>query len=74
MKTQQASTVVILSFIMKDSRYTKGALPNAVVILRDQTVECPLCWVWSNIPKRSSELVIELRWNWPNDISLGQTI
>jgi len=45
-----------------------------VVILRDQTEEHPLHQVWSNIPKQSSELMIELRQNWLNDISSGQTI
>jgi len=45
-----------------------------VVILRDQTEEHPLHQVWSNIPKQSSKLMIELRWNWLNDISLCQMI
>ena len=47
---------------------------SAVVILRDQTEECPLHWVWSNIPEQSSELMIKLGPNWPNEISLGQMI
>jgi len=45
-----------------------------VVILRDQTEEFPLCWVWSNIPEHSSKIMIELRWNRLNDKSLGQMI
>ena len=45
---------------------------HTVVILRDQTEECPLHWVWLNIPEWSSELMLELRWNWPNDISSGR--
>jgi len=47
---------------------------SAVVILRDPTEECPLCQVWSNIPKLSSELMIKFIWNWLNDISSGQMI
>jgi len=47
---------------------------SAVVILRDQTEEYPLCWVQSNIPKWSSKLMLELGLNWPNDISSGQPI
>jgi len=45
-----------------------------MVILRDQTEENPLHQIWSNIPKWSSKLTLELRWNWPNDISLGWMI
>jgi len=44
------------------------------VILSNQTEECPLHWVWSNIPEWSSELMIELRQNWLNDISSGWMI
>ena len=34
----------------------------------------PLHWVWLNIPEQSSQIMIELGWNWPNDISSSQTI
>ena len=47
---------------------------STVVILRDQPEEHTLHWLWSNSPKRHSKLMIELRWNQPNDISSGQMI
>ena len=46
---------------MNNSRYTK-TLPSTKIILRDQTEECPLCKVWSNIPEQSSKLILELGW------------
>jgi len=47
---------------------------SAVVILRDQTEEHPLFQIQLNIPKQSSELMLELRWNQLNDMNSGQTI
>jgi len=51
--------------------YMKGDFTSTVVILRDQTEECPLCQVWSNIPKQSSKLMLKLISNQLNDISSG---
>jgi len=38
-----------------------------MVILRDQAEECPLHWLWSNIPKWSSKLIIEPGQSQPNE-------
>jgi len=49
--TQLTSAVVIPSLSWNTVGTHRRTLPSTVVILRDQTEECPLCWVWSKHPQ-----------------------
>ena len=60
--------------VMGHNRMWKHNHASVVVIFRDQIQEHPLCWVWSNIPKWRSELMLELGLNQLNDISSGWPI